>query len=153
MIDYDVPMDDDYSVGIPSVSVLIACSDARKYNRTTTSVVLTNGASSAATNGGNVSTSPLVRIFGPCTNPTILNQTASLTLAFTIVLGSSERLDVDTNAGTALIGSVDYMHALAALSVPPEDWVLIKGVNIVSYSASSGGANGVELQYQAAYLA
>ncbi|ETK36116.1 phage distal tail protein [Microbispora sp. ATCC PTA-5024] len=153
VVDFVSSMDDDYSVGMPTVSVLIACSDARKYGLTVTSVVVDNGSTAAAVNEGNTSTHPLVRINGPCTNPSITNQTTDRILSFGVTLASNETLLVDTNAGTAVIGAADYMHTLAPLSVPPEDWYLVKGTNAISYSASSGGANGVELQFQPAYLA
>ncbi len=153
VIDYVSDMDDDYSAGMPSVSVLIACSDARKYGPTVTSVVVANGESSPATNVGNTSTHPVVFINGPCSSPILTNETTGLVLAFNVTLGANQTLVVDTNAGTVLLGSADYIHALAALSVPPDEWHLSKGTNVVSYSASSGGSNGVELQFRHAYLA
>ncbi|MCC5574468.1 phage tail family protein [Microtetraspora sp. AC03309] len=153
VIDFQPPMDADYSVGMPSVGVLIACSDARKYGMTTTSVVVANGSSTAAANAGNTGTHPIVRINGPCSKPAVTNQTTSKTLAFNITLGVNETLVVDTNAGTVLLGTADRMSALSALSVPPEEWYLAKGTNVVSYSASTGGSNGVELEYRDAYLA
>lgn len=152
VIDRDIVLDSDWSVGQPAVSVLIACADPRRYDTTVVSAVIGNGASAAVVNSGDTSSHPIVRINGPATSPSVANLTTEKLLAFNITLASNERLEIDTNAGEVTLGGADRMSALSAVSVPPEAWFLTSGTNVISYSASSGGANGAEVQWRSAFL-
>ncbi|MEV8638084.1 LamG-like jellyroll fold domain-containing protein [Streptosporangium sp. NPDC051023] len=152
VIDRDIVLDSDWSVGQPAVSVLIACADPRRYDTTVVSAVVANGSSAAVVNSGDTASHPIVRINGPATSPSLANLTTEKLLAFNITLLANERLEIDTNEGAVTLGGADHMSALSAVSVPPEAWFLTSGTNVISYSASSGGSNGAEIQWRSAFL-
>ncbi|MER6575838.1 hypothetical protein [Nonomuraea sp. NPDC001023] len=137
--DRDIPMDADYSVGAPSVAVLIVCSDPRRYSLSRTGVDLPLGNVIQVTNAGNVASHPILRIPGPVVDPTITNQTLGRVIQFSVTLADGELLVIDTNAGTAIVGSDSQMSDLTGVSVPPTEFVLARGANRLLYSSTSGG--------------
>lgn len=151
--DRDIPMDGLYSVGAPSVSLLIVCSDPRRYSLSRTGVNLPLGDDISMTNAGNVATHPILRIPGPVVDPTITNQTLDRVLQFSLTIADGEQLVIDTDAGTAVIGSDSEMSTLTGVSVPVTEFVLARGDNELLYSSGSGGdTNPAVVLYRDAWL-
>lgn len=150
--DRDIPMSGDYSVGAPTASVLIVCSDPRRYSLIRTGVDLPAGDDVAVTNAGNVSTHPVLRIPGPVVDPTITNTTLDRVLQFSLTIADGEQMNIDTDAGTVVIGSESQMQTLTGISVPVTEFVLARGVNNLRYSVGSGGDNPVVALYRDAWL-
>lgn len=84
--------------------------------------------------GGNRPTPPLFVITGPATNPQIVNDTASLTMAFNITLAAGETLTIDPKTKTVkLNGTTNRRNALLA----PTWFYLPKGQSFIRYRAAS----------------
>ncbi|MFI6510144.1 phage distal tail protein [Streptosporangium sp. NPDC050855] len=135
-----------------AVSVRWTCSDPRRYDLQQESVTVDAGSTDTCINDGDVATSPRIKVFGPVANPVITNVSMGRILRFLVSLNDGQLLDIDTNAGTVLIDGEDAMDTLSSLSVPIEEWVLAAGTNTISYSVSSGGLGGIELQFRSSYL-
>ncbi len=150
--DRDIPMNDLYSVGAPSVSLLIVCSDPRRYSITQTGVDLPLNAEIELANAGNVATHPILRIPGPVEGPTITNQTLDRLLQFDVEVAEGERLVIDTNAGTAVIGEDSQIQTLTGSSVPLTEFVLGRGTSVLSYTALEGGSSPVVCLYRDSWL-
>ncbi|MBG0828566.1 hypothetical protein HS041_12380 [Planomonospora sp. ID67723] len=150
VIDRDLPMEGDYNVGAPTVGLLIACSDPRLYGLTRHGTTVPLDTPTDLSNAGNAATHPIVRIEGPVTNPALTCDTAAgtRTLAFELSLTSSQRLDIDTDAGTADIDGVSSISSLTGSSVPVSEFVLAAGTNTITYSADSGGAEGADFLWR-----
>ncbi|MET8985819.1 hypothetical protein ABZW49_10260 [Nonomuraea wenchangensis] len=152
VVDRDVPMNDGYSVGAPPVSVMIVCSDPRRYSLTRTGVDLVLNQSVEVTNAGNVATHPILRINGPVTSPSIENTTLNRLIEFSITLASGEQMTIDTDAGTVMVGGNSQMQTLTGSSVPVTEFVLGRGINELHYTADSGGDRPVVCLYRDAWL-
>lgn len=148
IIDRDVPMDGDWSVGQPVASLLIACGDPRRYSVLRHGVNIPKDTPTQLGNTGNTATHPLVRIPGPAVNPVVTNSTLARTLAFDITLSDSERLDIDTDAGSVSVGSVNKMSTLTGTSVPVQEWVLGAAASSILYTTTSGGDDGVDVLWR-----
>lgn len=109
---------------------------------------------------GNLETDPLIRIFGPCTNPKIENQTTGRKLEFTanggIVLAVGDYLEVDVRNrtvrlnGLADVGSNLYGRLDFAVS---KWWALVPGVNLIRYyPVASASPSVAELTWYSAWL-
>ncbi|MEV0830905.1 phage distal tail protein [Nonomuraea rubra] len=134
------------------VSVRWVCPDPRRYDLQQQSVTVDAGGTDDCINDGDVSTSPRIKVFGPVANPVITNTTLGRILRFVVNVEDGQLLDIDTNAGTVTIDGEDAMDTLSSLSVPVEEWVLGAGTNTISYSVSSEGSSGIELQFRSSYL-
>lgn len=150
--DRDIPMDALYSVGAPSVSLLIVCSDPRRYSLTRTGVDLAKDATVSLTNAGNTGTHPILRITGPVTDPAITNLTLDRVLEFDVVIASGDQMVIDTDAGTVVVGSESRLSTLTGASVPVTEFVLGRGVNDLEYTAASGGTAPVVVLYRDSWL-
>ncbi|MGS2645822.1 phage distal tail protein [Streptosporangium sp. G12] len=138
IVDRDTSMDGDYSVGLPSVSVLIACSDPRKYGLELQSVVVPDGGGVSVSNSGNAATHPLIRIPGPAPHPILTNHTLGRVIEFDLTVGADELLEIDPDAGTVTVDGVNRMSSLTGTSVPVQDWVLGSGTSDIAFETSSG---------------
>lgn len=152
IIDRDVVLGGDYNVGLPQVSVLIACADPRRYNPDRSGVLIPAGGSEQVSNAGNIATHPIIRIDGPVTNPTIHNQTLDRRLSFLLALADGDRLTITTADGTAMVGDDSVMSTLTGTSAPVSDLVIGRGTNTISYSADAGGAAGAVFLYRDAWI-
>lgn len=152
VIDREINLDGDWSVGAANAAVLIACSDARRYELIGASASLLLNVETVAENEGDVETHPVIRIPGPSTNPVLVNSTTGKLIGFDIALAGGERLDVDTWAGTARIGGVLVNSALSGFSLPIEDWTLSPDDNVIEYTTDSGGSTPASLLWSHAYL-
>lgn len=139
VVDRPIDMDGDYNAGIPTVGVLIACADPRRYNIQRTGANLPVGEQAALSNAGNTSTHPTIRITGPVTNPTLANADTGRTLAFLLDVLAGQQLVIDTFNGTATLDGESVTSAITGVSSPIFDFTLKPGANRVTYSASAGG--------------
>ncbi|MER5420321.1 hypothetical protein [Streptosporangium roseum] len=146
-------MDGSYSIGAPEPVITIMCPDPRCYSLEQQSTVIGPMGTETLINDGDCYTSPIIRFTGPCVNPTVLNETLDRILAFDITLTSGQRLDVDTQRGSVLLGGANTMGKLAgSISVPPKEFFLDTGASVITYETDSGGAAGVEFIWRSAYL-
>ncbi|WP_326642849.1 hypothetical protein OG884_05715 [Streptosporangium sp. NBC_01755] len=152
VIDRAVSMDGDYNAGLPTVSVLIACADPRRYALARTGVDVPVGVVTALANAGNISTHPVIRLDGPATNPTLANSATGRTLAFSLTLADGERLLIETADGNATVGGVSVMSTLTGASAPVSDFVLARGSNPITYTTGSGGGRGAVFLYRDAWI-
>jgi hypothetical protein len=141
-----------YPVGWVPVSVRWVCADPRLYNVRRAGVAIPVGQTVQVVNAGNVATHPLIRVPGPVVNPVITNATLNRTLQFTITLAADERLEIDADAGNATVGGENVMSTLTGSSAPVPDFVFGRGINVVSYTATSGGENPLTVLYRDAWL-
>jgi hypothetical protein len=151
VIDRDVQLDGDYNAGLPSVSVLIACDDPRRYNPDRTGVSIPAGDTVQAINAGNTATHPTVRLPGPITNPVLVNASTGRTIAFTLTVADGKQLVIDTDKGNATVDGDSVMSTLTGSSAPVADWVLTRGVNTLTYTVTSGNAP-LTLLYRDAWI-
>ncbi|MFI7448064.1 phage distal tail protein [Nonomuraea sp. NPDC049714] len=151
VIDRDVDMDGDYNAGLPTVTVLIACADPRRYNIEQTGVNVPVGIQTVLSNAGNTSTHPRIRVDGPVTNPTFANADTGRTLAFALDVLAGEQLVINTFEGTATVGGEPVTSTITGTSAPIVDFTLRPGTNRVTYSGDAGGDLAVAL-YRDAWL-
>lgn len=86
------------------------------------------------TNTGNRPSPPMLTIYGPATNPRILNDTLSKEMQFNITLSAGETLVVDTkNKTVRLNGTTNRRNTLVA----PTWFYLAPGDNSIRYRAES----------------
>lgn len=140
-----------YSQFFAPVQLRWRCSDPTRLDVRQQSVLVPVGGQRTCDNEGDMEARPVIRIRGPVVHPVITNVTLGRVLRFDITVGDGERLDIDTNRGTAVIGGESKMDALSTQSVPPEEWILAAGTNTVSYSAASGGTAGCEILFRSSY--
>jgi phage-related protein len=152
VIDRSVDMDGDYNAGLPTVTVLIACADPRRYNTEQTGVNVSLGEETVLANAGNVATYPTVRIDGPVTNPVLANADTGRTLDFLLNVLDGEQLVIDTFNGTALVDGEPVMSSLTGTSAPIFDWTLKAGSNRITYAATSGGGTPAVILYRDAWI-
>lgn len=127
------------------------CSDPTRLDVRQQSVLVPVGGQRTCDNEGDMEACPLLRIRGPVENPVITNVTLGRVLRFDITVGDGDRLDIDTKRGTAVIGGQSKMDSLSTQSVPPEEWILAAGPNVVSFAADSGGTAGCEILFRSSY--
>jgi hypothetical protein len=141
-----------YPAGWVPVAVRWTCSDPRLFNVDRSGISIPVSGTVEVSNGGNTATHPTIRIPGPVANPVITNLTLDRTLQFTISLAEGERLEIDADAGSAIVNGDNVMSALTGSSAPVADFVFGRGVNQISYVATSGGSNPVTVLWRDAWL-
>jgi hypothetical protein len=101
-----------------------------------------------AANEGNRPTPATFIIYGPVTNPRILNDTTGTEMQFAITVESGETLVVDTKYRTVkLDGTSNRRNTLVA----PTWFHLDPGDNFLRYLAESGGSTPMDVQYRHAW--
>lgn len=101
-------------------------------------------------NAGSFQTSPTIVVEGPVTNPTIESLTAGKTLGFTITLGASDTLTIDTENRTVLLnGTANRYNTLDSDS---EWFTLQPGNNEVRYQASTFTASTMTITWRSAWV-
>lgn len=89
-------------------------------------------------NYGNIVTPVIFTFTGPMTNPSLINSTAGMKLAFNINLSETDQLTVNTKNGTVLLnGSADRLYTRTTDSVPISMFGLIPGANSMLLSAAT----------------
>lgn len=141
-----------YPAGWVPVSVRWVCSDPRLYNVDRAGVSIPVSQTAQVVNAGNTATHPLIRVPGPVVNPVITNATLARTLQFAITLAADERLEIDADGGTATVAGENVMSTLTGSSAPVPDFVFGRGVNAITYTATSGGDNPITCLYRDAWI-
>ena len=101
---------------------------------------MSNGGDSEVTitNNGNVYAYPVLRVYGPLTNPTVSNNTLGQTLSISTTIADGKYLEIDTFYRTAILysGATNYRQYLSG------DFIkLTPGENLVRLTGSGDGAN------------
>lgn len=101
-----------------------------------------------AVNAGNRSTPPLFTINGPCTTPSIRDETYGNILAFNIDLASGETLVIDTKYKTVrLNGAVNRRNTMTNF-----DWFFLNpGSTFIRYGASVGTGSSLSISFRSAW--
>jgi len=152
IIDRAPDISGDYNAGIPTVTLLIACGDARRYGIDRTGVAIPVGGTAQVLNAGNTATHPIIRVTGPVVNPTITNAATGRILGFALTVADGAQLVIDTDKGNATINGDSVMSTLTGASAPVPGWVIKAGTNPITYTASSGGENPLTLLYRDAWI-
>ena len=168
-----VPVNLDFFYGLPIVTIQFVATDPRIYDGTPWLVLtalpsggggllfpatppLTFVASSDtgdvnAENDGTFPVSPIIRIDGPITDPTIENLEAGKTIELSIVVASGDYLLIDTEARSVMLnGTASRYSELTATS---EWWALEPGSNTIRFRSSTNTEDAVlSLSYRSAWL-
>lgn len=112
-----------------------------------------SGLSSAfsVTNAGDIECWPIWTIHGPGTNPVLTNTTTGKSMTFSVTLGSSDVLVIDTRPG---IKSVSLNGTITWSIYTPTSalWSLVKGVNACGVAMSGTGAGSlIQIAYKQRY--
>lgn len=93
-------------------------------------------------NAGTTPSSPIVRIYGPCTGARIENETAGLAVAFAgFVIGGTEYIEIDMARKTVQFRGEPGADANRRSKVTETGWwQLLKGDNIIRFTATSGSS-------------
>ena len=108
---------------------------------TTTDTGSSSGATATATNGGNTDSYPILRIFGPATNPKAYNDTQGLSIQLIGTIANGDYVEVDTWTeriylnGSLTNVKVDMLDIANTLF-----WSLSPGANTVRLTHTGGGA-------------
>lgn len=86
-------------------------------------------------NAGNADSYPLLRIYGPTTEPVVTNDTQGKSLAFTgVTLVAGEYLEIDTRSKTILLNGDPSASRYSRLSFPASAWfTLSPGGNVLRF--------------------
>lgn len=99
-------------------------------------------------NVGNRPTPPTFVINGPCTNPSIIDETFGHTLSFNIILAAGESLTIDTQYKTVRLNGVTNKRS--TLFVP--DWFYLQpGQTSIKYSAIVGAGSSLDIKFYSAW--
>ena len=97
---------------------------------------------------------PVLRIFGPCTDPLVENETSGRQLAFEITIANGDYLEVDTRQRTIRLNGLTASSRYDALDFPASQWWgLLPGSNRVRFAPAAFSAPSLlEVRYRAAWL-
>lgn len=99
-------------------------------------------------NLGNRSTPPTFIILGPVTNPIITNQTYGIAMGFTITLGASDTLTINTRDRTVYLnGNINRRNTMTT----PNWFFLEVGNNFIGYGGQSGGGSSLQVRFRSAW--
>ncbi|MEE1751739.1 phage distal tail protein [Streptomyces sp. SP18CS02] len=113
-----------------------------------------SGGSAVAVNSGSVATCPRVEFTGPVTRPRLVNHTTGRVLEYDITLAADDRLTVDVQEGTVLLGGrASRLYTAAPGSSPEQSFVLSPGENRLDFRAPDGDpAAAARLSWRSAHL-
>jgi hypothetical protein len=107
------------------------------------------------TNAGTADAYPLIRIYGPCTDPVVTNDTAGRSLEFSgLTIDAGQFLEVDTRARTIRYNADPADSRYSKLVFPTSRWwTLAPGTNQVRFvpATGSGGASA-DIVFRDTYL-
>lgn len=107
------------------------------------------------TNAGNVTTYPVLELYGPATDPVLENVTAGAKLAFTgLSLGVGDYLEIDTRDRTIFLNGIETASRYGFVDFSVSSWFgLEPGENLVRYypAAFDVGAEA-RIRYRAAWI-
>lgn len=100
------------------------------------------------TNAGNRPTPPIFTINGPCTDPSIRDDTYGNILSFSITLAAGETLVIDTKYKTVrLNGSVNRRGSMTNF-----EWFFLQpGSTFIRYGASVGAGSSMDVSFRSAW--
>jgi len=104
---------------------------------------LVEGTPEAISNSGEAPAFPLLKVIGPSTDPSFVNQTTQRTIKWLGSVASGSRLEIDCERKTVttiVISTSVETDAFNGLAAPPNDdfWPLISGSNTVKFTSTSG---------------
>lgn len=111
--------------------------------------------SGSVTNLGTAECYPLLRIYGPCTNPVLYNDTQGKALFFTgLTIAAGQFLEIDTREKTILYQGVATDSRYNTLVFTSSSWwTLSSGVNSLRFiPATSAAGSLLEVTYFHSYL-
>lgn len=167
-----LPLDLDYLYRLPTAVLQFYADDPRFYSTPAGSAVVglptsgggltfpaaapfvfgtvVAGGNVTLTNAGTFDSSPVVRIDGPVTNPSLQNVTTGKTLTLTLDVPAGQYVDLDFDRRTVLLnGTASRYSALVSTSTW---WDLIPGANEVQFRAVSFGAGTATFTYRSAWV-
>lgn len=107
------------------------------------------------TNDGTVDAWPLLRVYGPCTDPVLRNQTLGLQLAFSgLTVNAGEFVEIDTRARTILYNGDPTNGRYQYLSFATSAWwPLAPGENVIRFTPATYTAPSyLEITFRDAWL-
>lgn len=111
--------------------------------------------SALAVNAGTADAYPLLRIYGPCTDPVVVNDTAGRSLTFSgLTIATGQFLEIDTRARTIRYNADPADSRYSKLVFPTSRWwSLAPGENRVRFTPATGSGGAVtEIVYRDTYL-
>lgn len=168
-----VPINLDFFYGLPIATVEMVATDPRIYDATAWRLQTalpsgTGGLSFAATsplyyeassetgdveaeNEGTFPVSPVMRIDGPVTNPSITHLEKGYTLDFTITLGTGDYLLIDAESRSVLLNGSSNRYS--TLSSTSQWWDLDPGANTIRFRSDANTEAAVlTAYYRSAWL-
>lgn len=124
-------------------NIALVSADPRIYGADLRTGFMSNGTQLTATNLGNAESWPLLSIYGPCTNPVVMNVATNQRLVINTTVAANTFLTVDTLNRTVIrsvdggsdYGKVDFVNS--------SWWPIYAGPNTlqVTYGSFSAGAS------------
>ncbi|SDJ74413.1 phage distal tail protein [Streptomyces indicus] len=94
-------------------------------------------------NTGDADTHPVLAITGPVTHPTVTNQATGATFEYDITLAATDRLVIDTQAGTVTLNdTAPRLYTATARSTPEQAFTLPPGDSLLTFRAAEFNPNG-----------
>lgn len=95
-------------------------------------------------NVGDADTQPVLAITGPAVRPTVTNQATGTVLEYDLTLAATDRLVIDTQAGTVTLnGTAPRLYTATARSTPEQAFTLSPGESLLTFRAAEFDPNGL----------
>jgi hypothetical protein len=125
----------------------------KTYDKTYTGGAVTGQVQ--VSNLGNADAHPLIRIYGPCTDPVVFNDTTGQRLAFTgLTILVGEFLEIDTRAKTVFYNGVSTDSRYSKFNFTTSQWwTLGPGVSLVRFLPATGSPpSNAEINWRDTWL-
>jgi len=123
------------------------------YDASSTVVTRTTFGAFTVTNTGDVEFWPQWSIHGPTTNLTITNTTTGQSMVFTLTLGGSDILTIDTTPLVKTVLLNGTTNEYAAMSNTSSLFSFATGANVLNFTLSgTTGSTSIQLTYKQRYL-
>lgn len=106
-------------------------------------------------NAGNMPADWVARVFGPCDDPIITNQTTGETVGFNgLTIAAGDYVEIDSTAHTVYVNGLAAASRYHLLELSTLSWFRIQpGANSIGFSATSPGAvSKAEITFRSCYL-
>jgi hypothetical protein len=107
------------------------------------------------TNSGSTAVRPLLRLYGPCTDPRVENQTTGERLVFSgLAIAAGDWLEIDCRNSTVRLNGLASQSRLGRLDFAVSEFLqLVRDVNTVRYyPVSFGDGARMEVRFRSAWL-